>query len=114
MLSDSRIVMLPPMGYLEMLGLMKGAKCIFTDSGGVQEEATALGLPCLTLRENTERPITVSEGTNTIVGTDEKLILSVFHDIISGGGKTGRIPELWDGKAAERLVLATRNWLESQ
>ena len=111
LLADYRIVMLPPIGYLEMLGLMKGAKLIFTDSGGIQEEATALGLPCLTLRENTERPITVDQGTNTIVGSDEKLIFSSYQEIINRGGKTGRIPELWDGKAAERLVAITRNWL---
>jgi UDP-N-acetylglucosamine 2-epimerase (non-hydrolysing) len=106
--------MLPPIGYLEMLGLMKGAKLIFTDSGGIQEEATAIGLPCLTLRENTERPITVDQGTNTIVGSDEKLIFSSYQEIINRGGKTGRIPELWDGKAAERLVTITRNWLSKR
>ncbi len=93
----------PPLGYLELLGLMRGARLVLTDSGGLQEETTALGVPCVTLRENTERPVTVSEGTNTVVGSDPAAILAAVDEILAGRGKGGRIPELWDGHAAERI-----------
>lgn len=99
-----------PLGYLEFLGLMSQAKLILTDSGGLQEEATALGIPCLTLRENTERPITVTEGTNTIVGVDPAIIVSEATRAISGQGKAGRIPALWDGTASERIADVLRDW----
>jgi UDP-N-acetylglucosamine 2-epimerase (non-hydrolysing) len=92
---------LPPLGYLEFLRLMTQAKLILTDSGGIQEESTVLGVPCLTLRENTERPVTVSEGTNTIVGSNREKIL---HASLAGDYKSGRLPAKWDGKAAQRLV----------
>jgi UDP-N-acetylglucosamine 2-epimerase (non-hydrolysing) len=101
----------PPLDYVEMLGLMREAKLVLTDSGGIQEETTALGVPCITLRENTERPITVEEGTNTIVGLDHARILSVVDDTLSSGGKAGRIPELWDGKASLRIVSVLQDWL---
>jgi len=104
LLADSRILCLPPLGYLEMLGLMSTARLVLTDSGGMQEETTALGVPCLTLRENTERPVTVEEGTNTIVGTDAQRIEQGVADIITTGGKSGRVPELWDGLAARRIA----------
>ena len=109
-LSGDRFMQRPPLGYLEMLGLMRDAKLVLTDSGGIQEETTALGVPCVTLRENTERPITVEEGTNTVVGSDPARIVAVVDGILAGGGKRGRRPELWDGKAAERIaaVLAAR------
>ena len=103
-LPEDRVIMLPPVGYLEMLGLMQSAQLVLTDSGGLQEETTALGVPCITLRENTERPITVTEGTNTIVGTDTVKIMQCVDDILSNGGKSGRIPEYWDGQAAQRIV----------
>lgn len=103
-LPDDRVIMLPPVGYLEMLGLMQTARLVMTDSGGLQEETTALGVPCVTLRENTERPITVTEGTNTIVGTDPVKIMQCVDDILTSGGKSGRIPEYWDGQAAQRIV----------
>jgi UDP-N-acetylglucosamine 2-epimerase (non-hydrolysing) len=103
-LREAGILSIPPVGYLEMLGLMKASKAVMTDSGGVQEETTALGVPCITLRENTERPITVEQGTNTVVGTDPALILSCLDDILRTGGKTGKSPELWDGKSSERIV----------
>ena len=106
-----RIVVLPPQGYLEMLGLMAGARLVLTDSGGLQEETTALGVPCLTLRENTERPITVDQGTNTLVGCDRQAILTGVDEILSGGGKRGRIPELWDGHAAERIAAHLSDFL---
>ncbi len=98
------VLLLPPLGYLEMLGLMKSARLVLTDSGGIQEETTALGVPCITLRDTTERPITAEQGTNTVVGQNRERILAVFHDILTGGGKTGRIPEFWDGHAAERIA----------
>lgn len=102
--ANPRVLALPPIGYFEMLGLTRDAKLVLTDSGGVQEETTALGVPCLTLRENTERPITIDEGTNALVGTDPKMILAAVSDIVAHGGKRGRRPELWDGHAAERIV----------
>ena len=75
-----------------------------TDSGGIQEETTALGIPCLTLRENTERPVTVIEGTNQLVGTDPARVIPAARAVLEGQAKKGRIPELWDGKAAERVA----------
>jgi UDP-N-acetylglucosamine 2-epimerase (non-hydrolysing) len=110
-LQDSDIHLMEPLGYLQMLGLMKSARLVLTDSGGIQEETTALGVPCITLRENTERPITVEEGTNTIVGTDAGRIRSAFDEIMATGGKAGRVPELWDGHAAERIVDRLQEWL---
>jgi UDP-N-acetylglucosamine 2-epimerase (non-hydrolysing) len=103
---------LPPQGYLEMLGLMAGATVILTDSGGLQEETTALGVPCLTLRENTERPITVEQGTNILVGRDRDAILNAVQEILAGRGKRGRVPEFWDGHAAERIAADLYQWLK--
>jgi UDP-N-acetylglucosamine 2-epimerase (non-hydrolysing) len=111
LLGASRIVTLPPQGYLSMLGLVANSKLVLTDSGGLQEESTALGVPCLTVRENTERPITVEQGTNTIVGSDRNAIMTCVHDILHGGGKRGRMPELWDGHAAERIAADLERWL---
>ena len=96
------------MGYLEFLALMMNARLVLTDSGGIQEETTILGVPCLTLRENTERPITIVEGTNTLVGADPARIVAETRRILAGKGKTGRVPELWDGHAAERIVEILR------
>jgi UDP-N-acetylglucosamine 2-epimerase (non-hydrolysing) len=109
LLASGCIICLPPVGYLQMLGLMKSAKLVLTDSGGLQEETTALGVPCVTLRENTERPITVDEGTNSIVGTDPDKIKACVNEIIATGGKSGRIPEYWDGRAANRIVAEIQN-----
>lgn len=109
-----RIHCLPPLGYYEMLGVMANAKVVLTDSGGIQEETTALGVPCITLRENTERPITVTEGTNTVVGTDPDKILRAFSDVMANGGKAGRVPEGWDGKAAERIRDRLIDWLAAR
>jgi len=95
-----------------MLGLMQGARLVLTDSGGIQEETTALGIPCITLRENTERPITVSQGTNTVVGTSPAKILEAVDEILRSGGKRGRVPELWDGGASQRIVAVLRDWLD--
>ncbi len=89
--------------YKQFLNLFMDAKVVLTDSGGIQEETTALGVPCLTLRENTERPITVSEGTNVLVGTSKKRIIEEFAGILRTGGKSGSRPELWDGNASARI-----------
>lgn len=110
-LDDESLAMVPPLGYLEMLGLMRAAKLVLTDSGGIQEETTALGVPCITLRENTERPVTVSEGTNTLVGRNPERILGVANEILRSGGKAGRLPELWDGHASERVAQVLGEWL---
>jgi UDP-N-acetylglucosamine 2-epimerase (non-hydrolysing) len=110
-ISGRRIVVLPPQGYLEMLGLMSEATLVLTDSGGIQEETTALGIPCLTLRENTERPITVEQGTNTVVGRNPEAISSAVDEILAGKGKRGRVPELWDGRTAERIAAHLAEWI---
>jgi len=99
-----RIQMTPPLGYLDFLCLMMRARLVMTDSGGIQEETTVLGVPCLTLRENTERPVTVTQGTNRIVGRDPATLRAEFHKVLAGQSKPGRIPELWDGCAAARIV----------
>lgn len=101
---ESLALITEPLGYHEFQGLIASSKLVLTDSGGLQEETTALGIPCLTMRPNTERPITITEGTNIIVGSDQAKILSGVEDILSGQGKAGRIPYLWDGKAAERMA----------
>jgi UDP-N-acetylglucosamine 2-epimerase (non-hydrolysing) len=96
--------MTEPLGYLEFLRLLMDAQMVLTDSGGIQEETTALGVPCLTLRESTERPVTVTEGTNTIVGTDPKAIEAAIEKRLSSPSPTGRRPALWDGRAAGRII----------
>jgi UDP-N-acetylglucosamine 2-epimerase (non-hydrolysing) len=101
---EAKILTTPPLGYLRALGLMRDAKLAITDSGGVQEETTALGVPCLTVRHNTERPATVDAGTNELVGSSNTALISAVRNILSTGGKRGRIPELWDGNAASRIV----------
>jgi len=114
LLQKSRIGLTEPLGYLQLLGLMSEARLVLTDSGGLQEETTALGVPCITLRENTERPITVTQGTNTIVGTDVAKIRACFDDVMVSGGKAGRVPNLWDGRAAERIAERLTEWSGSQ
>ncbi len=100
----SGLIPLPPLGYRDFLALTSSAKVIITDSGGLQEESTALGIPCLTLRPNTERPVTVEEGTSTLVGNDAAALRRLLGDVLSGRYKRGRCPELWDGRAAERIA----------
>ena len=112
MLDNPDILLLPPMGYLEMLGLMQHARVVLTDSGGIQEETTALGVPCITLRNNTERPITVDEGTNTVAGQDPARIMAIYDDLLAGGGKAGRVPQFWDGQAAVRIADTIANWIK--
>jgi UDP-N-acetylglucosamine 2-epimerase (non-hydrolysing) len=105
------ILMLPPQGYLEMLGLMQGARVVLTDSGGLQEETTALGVPCVTLRDNTERPVTVEQGTNTIAGCTRAGILAAYQQALDGNCKIGRVPPLWDGQTAPRIAAVVAQWL---
>ena len=114
LLVTDNIQTVPPQGYLEMLGLMCHAALVITDSGGIQEETTALGVPCITMRDCTERPITVDQGTNSIVGRDVSLALSMVEQILTGGGKQGRLPELWDGHAAQRIADHLAVWLASE
>ena len=101
---DEGIALLEPLGYLEFLGLMADCKLMLTDSGGIQEETTALGVPCLTLRDNTERPITIDQGTNILLGSDASVIIPAVDEIMTTGGKKGRIPDLWDGDSAGRVA----------
>ena len=106
----NRVLLTEPLGYLDFLSLVVHARIVLTDSGGVQEETTALGIPCLTLRENTERPITVTDGTNRLVGTDTGNIVSGFQEAIDGRS-SARIPELWDGKTSVRITNVIREFL---
>jgi UDP-N-acetylglucosamine 2-epimerase (non-hydrolysing) len=98
------LTLVEPQPYLDFLQLMSHAVCVLTDSGGIQEETTALGVPCLTLRTSTERPITTTVGTNRIVGLDAERIAAAWAEIRRGQWPAGRLPELWDGKAAARIV----------
>ncbi len=108
-LENSNIKTMPPLSYLEFLSLWKDASLVLTDSGGIQEETTVLGIPCFTIRENTERPITIKQGTNILVGTTGKGILQAYKQFKRGIRRKGRVPELWDGKAAERIVKILLN-----
>jgi UDP-N-acetylglucosamine 2-epimerase (non-hydrolysing) len=101
----------PPLGYLDFVGLLADAHLVLTDSGGVQEEATVLGVPCLTLRDSTERPVTVEMGTNRVVGRDPQRIVSAASDLLGRRGRLAGIPELWDGRAGERIVAQLREVL---
>jgi len=98
----------PPLGYLDFLALTSQAKVIVTDSGGLQEESTVLGVPCLTMRPNTERPTTVTVGTSTLIGSDFQLLREEFQKVLSGQYKRGRIPDFWDGQTAGRVMAALR------
>ncbi len=100
-----------PVDYLDSLCLQKNAKVVLTDSGGIQEESTVLAIPCLTLRENTERPVTVTHGTSTLVGSDPQRIRRAFDAILAGDYKQGHAIPLWDGRAAERITSALIDWL---
>ena len=96
--------MVEPLGYIDFMKLVKESNYVLTDSGGIQEETTVLGIPCLTMRENTERPVTVKKGTNYLVGRDQKKIKKCLNAIYSEKAKRGEIPKLWDGKTAKRIV----------
>ncbi|MBV5329479.1 MAG: UDP-N-acetylglucosamine 2-epimerase, partial [Chlorobium sp.] len=93
-----------PLGYIDFLKLVSEARIVLTDSGGIQEETTVLGVPCITLRKNTERPVTVTEGTNHLAGVEPGDILRITNFVLSNWQKPDRLPALWDGKAAERIV----------
>ena len=97
-------VVIQPVGYLEMMKLLKSAKLVITDSGGLQEETTFLGVPCITLRDNTERPSTLDLGTNVLAGENVDILLSSVGDVLASRFKEGVVPELWDGNASERIV----------
>jgi UDP-N-acetylglucosamine 2-epimerase (non-hydrolysing) len=101
---QKNIMLTEPLGYLEFLALQQNAKMVITDSGGIQEETTYLGVPCLTLRENTERPVTVDVGTNRLIGSDLKLLKREAEKVLAGITKPGGIPDLWDGHAGERIA----------
>jgi UDP-N-acetylglucosamine 2-epimerase (non-hydrolysing) len=103
-LSSARVHLLSPLPYIEFLALQRRATVVITDSGGIQEETTYLGVPCLTLRNNTERPVTVTAGTNTLIGTDGKGLHSEVTKILDGKGKSGTVPPLWDGQAGARIA----------
>ncbi|HEX8287824.1 MAG TPA: UDP-N-acetylglucosamine 2-epimerase (non-hydrolyzing) [Pyrinomonadaceae bacterium] len=107
-IAESNIKLIEPLGYLDFMRLYSGAKLVLTDSGGLQEETTALGIPCLTLRENTERPITIEMGTNVLVGTNPEKIKQSAFDVLSAqtDSQNQKIPPLWDGKAAQRICDA--------
>jgi len=102
--SRVRIRLVPPLGYIDFLQLMSHAKVVLTDSGGVQEETTILGIPCITLRENTERPVTLKHGTNVLVGADPEKIIREFSRVLEGAAKPVAPPHFWDGNAAKRIV----------
>ena len=103
-LKFSGLLITQPLTYLQFLGLQRHATVVITDSGGIQEETTYLGVPCLTVRENTDRPITAALGTNTVVGSDLDSLRSHVSNVLGGRGKRGSIPPLWDGLAAERIA----------
>jgi len=103
-ISHDNLVYTEPLGYLEFIWLVKHARAVITDSGGITEETTVLGIPCLTLRDNTERPETVTEGTNELIGTNPEAVKPALEKLMSGDWKTGSIPKNWDGKASTRIV----------
>ncbi len=118
--ATGRVRLLPPLGYLEFTGLEAQCRLMLTDSGGLQEETTALGIPCLTLRDNTERPVTITQGTNELVGNDPERIVKAARAALAAAGKRGqeadktRIPDLWDGHAAERIADVFQGWWDER
>ena len=109
-----RVQILDPLSYVDFLALQRLAKLVITDSGGIQEETTYLGVPCLTVRENTERPVTISRGTNVLVGQDVKRLRTEVGRIVAGDQQRGRVPPLWDGHAAERIAHVVMTWERPQ
>jgi UDP-N-acetylglucosamine 2-epimerase (non-hydrolysing) len=103
-----------PLSYLQFLGLMAKARCVLTDSGGIQEETTALGVPCLTIRQNTERPVTLTQGTNRLVGTDPARLCAGFRAVMQSPMPPRGLPPLWDGRAGERVVGVLESWRASR
>jgi len=113
LLASPNLYTTPPVGYLDSITFMSQATAVLTDSGGMQEETTALGVPCITMRENTERWITVTDGTNTIVGQDAVKIRAEIDNVLTGNSKSGRCPQLWDGESAKRIVIEIEQWLKA-
>ncbi|MFZ9847521.1 MAG: non-hydrolyzing UDP-N-acetylglucosamine 2-epimerase [Flavobacteriales bacterium] len=111
LIESSQITLCEPQGYLDFMKLISSAVGVVTDSGGIQEETTFLGVPCLTVRNNTERPITAEVGTNTLLELNEDLIIQHVSSILGGTYKKGQVPELWDGKSSERIVEAIAQFL---
>jgi UDP-N-acetylglucosamine 2-epimerase (non-hydrolysing) len=103
-IKDEKLHTIEPLGYLEFNYLVEHAKAVITDSGGITEETTIMGIPCMTLRDNTERPETITIGTNELLGTNPKAIRPAMEKLFSGEWKKGEIPELWDGKTSERII----------
>ena len=103
-ITHPRLHILPPLSYLEFNYIVERSKVVITDSGGITEETTVMGVPCMTLRDNTERPETITEGTNELIGTNPKAIAPAFKKLLSNNWKIGKVPELWDGKTANRIV----------
>jgi UDP-N-acetylglucosamine 2-epimerase (non-hydrolysing) len=103
-IEDPKLHLIEPLGYLEFNYLVENAKMVITDSGGITEETTVMGVPCMTLRDNTERPETISIGTNELIGTNPKAIGPAMKILFEGKWKKGGIPDLWDGKTSERIV----------
>ncbi len=101
---NGNIIFCDPLGYMDFLQITSNSRFVLTDSGGIQEETTVLGIPCLTIRENTERPVTISQGTNILVGTKKEKIVQEAEKILKGKTQKSKIPDLWDGKTAERIV----------
>ncbi len=109
-----QLMILDPLGYIDFLWLESHARLVVTDSGGVQEETTILGVPCLTVRENTERPITIAMGTNVLVGTDPERLVGEAERVLAGRGKSGSIPPLWDAEVSARIVAVLQQWRRSK
>ena len=110
---NDQIVYTDSLGYLDFLNLLSNAALVLTDSGGIQEETTYLGIPCITLRDNTERPVTVKRGTNYLIGTDPEKMIQTAMNILDGNGKEGVVPHLWDGKAGERIVEVLSTYFQN-
>ncbi len=110
---NKNICMVEPLGYFDFLKLISSARIVLTDSGGIQEETTALKISCITLRDNTERPVTVEIGSNQVAGTKTEAILAAYRNIMDGNWREPQIPPLWDGHAAERIVgvLKKQDWI---
>lgn len=111
-LSSTAVIPIAPVSYLAMLGLLSGASLVLTDSGGVQEETTVLGVPCFTLRENTERPVTIEQGTSILVGSSPDRIRAAYDRLREDGRPPARTPALWDGQAAQRIATVLAAWLQ--